>query len=171
MGQTTTTNIDSETLLQSHFNLLTLLGYGCSKNSETSFRCEEADNSKRNYIGSNVSQIQKNVSDRVLRKIYWGYGCGKTPHQKWAHGVYAYAPARPPKFYVVSYTNKTGDLEALFEISYFWLTPKRKCHICCSYGPTNLHDTVWGHAASVCPRYKTSILWVYSTKIEKLEAL
>ena len=51
VGQTTATNIDSDTLLQSHFHLLTLLGYGCLKNSETSFRCEEADNSKRNYIG------------------------------------------------------------------------------------------------------------------------
>ena len=122
-------------------------------------------------MNTNVSQIQKNVSDRVLRKIYWGYGCGKTPHQKWAHGVYAYAPARPPKFYVVSYTNKTGDLEALFEISYFWLTQKRKCHICYLYGPTNLNDKVWGHASSLCPQYKTSILWAYSTKIEKFEAL
>ena len=38
---TATTIIDSDTLLQSHFNLLTLLGYECFKNSETSFACEK----------------------------------------------------------------------------------------------------------------------------------
>ena len=38
---TTTTSIDDDTLLQSHFNLLTLLGYRCFKNSETSFACEK----------------------------------------------------------------------------------------------------------------------------------
>ena len=36
-----TTIIDSDTLLQSHFHLLTLLGYQCFKNSETSFACEK----------------------------------------------------------------------------------------------------------------------------------
>ena len=75
------------------------------------------------------------------------------------------------KVYVVSYTNKTDDLKAISEISYFQSTKKPKCHICYPYGPINLQGKVWGHAASVCPRYKTSIFGVYSIKTEKLEAL
>ena len=42
----------------------------------------------------------------------------------------ALATSGPPKFYVVSYTNKTGDLEAIFEISYFQSTQKPKCLKC-----------------------------------------
>ena len=75
------------------------------------------------------------------------------------------------KFYVVSYTNKTGDLEANFEIAYFQLTQKPKCTICYPYGPTNLQGKVWGHAAFICPHYKVSIFGVYSTKTEILEPL
>ena len=62
----------------------------------------------------NVSQIQQNASVRALREIYWGYGWGNTSSQKLAHGVNAYAPAWPPNFYVVTYTNKTGDFGGHF---------------------------------------------------------
>ena len=58
--------------------------------------------------------------------------------------------------YVVSHTNKTGDFEAIFEISYFQLTQKPLYTICYSYGPTNLRGKVWGHAASICPSYRGS---------------
>ena len=46
------------------------------------------------------------------------------------------------KVYVISYTNKTGDLEAIFEISYFQSIQKPKCHICYPYGPTKLPGKV-----------------------------
>ena len=46
------------------------------------------------------------------------------------------------KGYVVSYTNKTGDLEAIIEISYFQLTQKPLYTICYSYGPTHLQGKV-----------------------------
>ena len=88
------------------------------------------------------SQLSKIPSEFALREIYWGYGWGKTPYQKSDLEVNAYAPAPPPKFYVVSCTNKTGDLEAIFEIPYFQSTPKPKWQICYSYGPTNLEKKV-----------------------------
>ena len=46
------------------------------------------------------------------------------------------------KVYVVSYTNKTVDLEANFEISYFQSTQMPKCSICYPYGPINLSGKV-----------------------------
>ena len=46
------------------------------------------------------------------------------------------------KVYVVSYTNKTGDLEAIFEMSYFQSAHKPKCDICYPYGPTKLPGKV-----------------------------
>ena len=42
------------------------------------------------------------------------------------------------KVYLVSYTNKTGNLEAVFEKSYFQPTQKPKSPICYPYGPTKL---------------------------------
>ena len=58
------------------------------------------------------------VSDLALRDIYYVFGRDKAPCQESALRVYAYATSRPPKFYVVSYTNKAGDLETIFDISY-----------------------------------------------------
>ena len=46
------------------------------------------------------------------------------------------------KVYVVSLANKTRDLEAIFEKSYFPSAQKLKCLICHPYGPTYLPDKV-----------------------------
>ena len=54
-------------------------------------------------------------------------------------------PASPRngfKVYVVSYTNKTYDMEAIFEISCFQSTQNLKCTICYPYGPTKLQGKV-----------------------------
>ena len=54
-------------------------------------------------------------------------------------------PARPRKtfkVYLVSYTNKTGYLEAIFEISHFQSTQKPKCLIDKPYEPTNWQGKV-----------------------------
>ena len=45
-------------------------------------------------------------------------------------------------------------LEAIFEIPYFQSPQKPKLHICYPHGPTYLQGKVWGHAASICPRWR-----------------
>ena len=46
------------------------------------------------------------------------------------------------KGYVVSYTNKTGRSEAIFELLYFKSNQRPKCFIFYPYGPTNLQGEV-----------------------------
>ena len=72
------------------------------------------------------------------------------------------------KVYLVSYTNKSVDLKAVFEISYFQTTQKPKSPICYPYGPTKLSGKSWGHAASLCLCHKASNLRLHSIKVEKM---
>ena len=65
------------------------------------------------------------------------YGCGVPPRGY----IPILGPVGPPrtdreglKVYLVSYTNNTDDLEAIFEISYFHPTQKSKSPICNQYG-------------------------------------
>ena len=76
------------------------------------------------------------------------HGCPESAHNGFGQiGPNTFCQAAS-KAYVVSYSSKTWDLEAVFQISGFQWTKIILCLICYVYGPPKLHNKVWGHAAS-----------------------
>ena len=68
--------------------------------------------------------LYKILSHARARDIYLTYGWDKATPQKWARSLTSRVLPGPPKFYVVSNTNKTSDFGGHFRDTLVPINPK-----------------------------------------------